>query len=697
MKSETARRLVDSINIYAMGLETVRDYALAGETVKAAQTYLKVLFERLSEPELLQARDEKKSLEQAKLLLDNKLSLLGTEPQDLGHPIDWMTYPDGDTQWQMHLTYMYFTEWLIRAWQLTGEACYAACWQRIVGEFLDNHPWTDTRLRHSPARPMYESEYLPVTGGEGFCGGDIVGSWLSLSCADRSMRLVREAGALYRAQLMDDELAARILLSSMGDHLSVMLANPRRGTPNQFLSISMALIDLGVSLWEFKMAGAAYLVGMQRLEEAVNICIYPDGSDQEQSFNYNFVILNLLKAFFAREELQKNRRLTVLREKMAARCDFLAAMMTPTRHMPDVAKTHANGSIVPVLSRVCEAWKGPLCSDILAACRGEKRDLPMTLHYPYGGYSVLRGGWTDEATYLFMKYSRFSPGHKHDDALEIVLTALGRDLLVDPGHYNYSGSPESMRWNNYFSSAMAHNVMTLDGLNQNRMALEKDDKLDERLTAQAVNEAEYEKMAARRVLHEAPCPGRRTQNGDILLTQGFYEDGYEDKPALYERQSYLIGGRACVIVDRMDAFEGEHDYELNWHLSKDFARENIVLEENGLTAMKDGTGFKLMLLTGADKTVCHYGEEEPPRGWYVLDYGEKTPAAYIIQKRHGGAQHCAVTLLAPVREGEDVKVSRNEDAWRVTLSGGMTFCVRLSEAGCTVTTDQGQLDVPFEM
>ena len=57
-------------------------------------------------------------------------------------------------------------------------------------------------------------------------------------------------------------------------------------------------------------------------------------------------------------------------------------------------------------------------------------------------------------------------GHGHADALSFILRAFGKDILVDPGTYDYFSYPQ---WREYFRSTRAHNTVVVDGNDQSEM------------------------------------------------------------------------------------------------------------------------------------------------------------------------------------------------------------------------------------
>jgi len=87
----------------------------------------------------------------------------------------------------------------------------------------------------------------------------------------------------------------------------------------------------------------------------------------------------------------------------------------------------------------------------------------QSMAFPNGGYYVMRDGWEDDSNYLFFDcgpHGMLNCGHAHADALSFDLAANGSTVLVDPGTFTYTGSPELRDW---FRSSMAHNTLTIDG------------------------------------------------------------------------------------------------------------------------------------------------------------------------------------------------------------------------------------------
>ena len=78
------------------------------------------------------------------------------------------------------------------------------------------------------------------------------------------------------------------------------------------------------------------------------------------------------------------------------------------------------------------------------------------------GIAVLRGGTAENPICAMMDYGLHGDHHGHPDKLNIVLYALGRELVLDPGRISYS-VPEYETW---ARTTVAHNTIVIDEKNQ---------------------------------------------------------------------------------------------------------------------------------------------------------------------------------------------------------------------------------------
>lgn len=78
------------------------------------------------------------------------------------------------------------------------------------------------------------------------------------------------------------------------------------------------------------------------------------------------------------------------------------------------------------------------------------------------GIAVLRGGTPENPICAMMDYGPHGEHHGHPDKLNIVLYALGRELVLDPGRLTYS-VPEYESW---ARTTVAHNTVVIDERNQ---------------------------------------------------------------------------------------------------------------------------------------------------------------------------------------------------------------------------------------
>ena len=83
---------------------------------------------------------------------------------------------------------------------------------------------------------------------------------------------------------------------------------------------------------------------------------------------------------------------------------------------------------------------------------------------PYAGLAFMRTGWGKEDLWCFFDGGDFGRGHQHEDKLNVLLSAYGKNLLLDAGNYAYDNS--DMR--RFVLDTRSHNCALVDERGQNR-------------------------------------------------------------------------------------------------------------------------------------------------------------------------------------------------------------------------------------
>ncbi len=698
---EDYRHFFERVHLKSAGLEDVERLVRTGDWQPAFAAYREVLFARLERLDVapLDARSTE-PIAAADELLKNRISLLGTDLVDVGSPIDWFATPGGDKQWQSHLGYLYFPKCLVAAYRESRNRVYIEKWMSILNDFYKNHPIGVEGLEWTRVEPMYRNELAYGSGGEGRFPDYAGGSWIGLSCG-RVLLWLSSLRDLGNDPALTDAFLANLLISIMRDHATTMLNNPRRYTPNQFFHVALTLASIGVILPEFDVSPACYLVGIERLETSMTTTALEDGSDMEQSFNYNSGLPIRFYELYRLYEDDPTPRVAKLLEVVHRRCRFLASLTTPLGTWPAIAKTHST-DVSDMLSEWAELFD---LGDVAAIADGTtlKADASLpdgaiaplakvaagSVAFPYGGYYVFRSGYARDDVYMLFKASRLAIGHMHEDCNALVVLAYGRRLLIDSGNYNYADDQDSRKINRYFFSSMAHNTLTVDELSQGRLPLQGDDAAGEL---------------------SAPIDTRWHASDSMSFVEGVYTEGYIPPagpgddigvrlPGTHARQIVWIKPNIWVVVDRLEVEAGLHAYSAHWQFGPDFGPADIATSESiSGTAM-----IRTIKPDGANVTICsavacadqsdrpamgvdatRYGEHDPVSGWMATHYNERiksldvatvwddtetTVAIHLIVARPN-AEHLIESfeaaehgLAAKFVDGRAVRVTVTNEGW----------------------------------
>ncbi|MBP3572825.1 MAG: alginate lyase family protein [Clostridia bacterium] len=252
---------------------------------------------------------------------------------------------------------------------------------------------------------------------------------------------------------------------------------------------------------------------------------------------------------------------------------------------------------------------------------------------PYSGLAFMRTGWEWDDLWCFMDAGDFGRGHQHEDKLNILLSAYGKNLLPDAGNYAYDDSP--MR--RFVLDTRSHNCALVDDLGQNRRG--------------------------RYSWRNEPLDGYAGMTWSFSPTvdtvEGTYDQGYgpEFLPVTHGRKLILfkegLGGSQpfAVVVDRFTATDGEtHTFTPSYQLGF----EPYTDDGNAFTA-DHGDGVTFTLVASVPHTVA-VGQTQPIFiGWRkrydnAAAVNEAIPAPCVRYPLTGTAARL-VTVLCPRKEG----------------------------------------------
>lgn len=194
-------------------------------------------------------------------------------------------------------------------------------------------------------------------------------------------------------------------------------------------------------------------------------------------------------------------------------------------------------------------------------------------------------------------------GHDHSDALSFELSIDGRDFIIDPGTYSYTGD---YKMRNLFRSTLYHNTVIIDNVEINRF--------------KETNIFGMENEAKPRVLKW------ETNESYWLLEAEHYGYMKLRDPVIHRRKFILDSTKFLLKID--DFLEGEdfHYYEIHYHFPPTPLRfENRILK----------TDFSeppnIVILAESEERF----NAELKEGWISPSYGIKTKSRYLCYSGKG--------------------------------------------------------------
>lgn len=569
-------------------------------------------------------------IERSYQIAKGRLTYFDMHDADLGNPIDWhkdhksgkaaprtpsqkIDYRDfevtGDCKFVWEPNRHHQLVVLARAYRLTGEKKYATWAVEQLDGWLTENPY-----------------------GLGM-------NWRSpLELGIRLINLVWMVDLISDSGLVAGEFRER-LLNAVYLHLWEIARKYSRGSSanNHLVGEAAGVFVASSYFHQFKRSPQWQSVSRRILSEEIVRQTYPDGGPREQALGYHlfiehfFLIAGLVGrrvgCEFPPEYWQRLEKMFEFSAAMIEAGDGVSNFGDcDDGYVLDLGGPH--GDVSPWLAVAAVVFQR---ADFKAAV-GEFSETALWLLGPEGrskfdaiplpkppqplrsraltdsGYYLLQAGLPGQPDAMSVRFDCGELGlgslaaHGHADALSFTLRALGREVLVDSGTYDYFSYPS---WRQYFRSTRAHNTLVIDGQDQSEM-------LGLFLWGRRAN--------------ATPLQWHPTEFGGVVSGE---HDGYRclADPVTHRRTVELDSRRGAVTVLDEVIAEGRHQVEAYFHFGESCRVRQVGEHEFEIDA---GAGTLTFRVDPQLTLYILHGSEDPIAGWISRGYHQKLPCTTLV-------------------------------------------------------------------
>lgn len=652
--------------------------------------------------------------------------------EDIGRPghVGWFDIPEsGYLTLMRDLHSMHWMSKLAVAYRETGDIRYRDAWVGYWDDFAVNWPDAYIATLRNP-----EKMAMVPRNSIAWCDKTLYVAW-RLGVFLDGFTIIANAGG---AEALVTQPAFQRTLTHMATFEASrgmrQLQRPG-GAPNQRIHLGISMFRLGAMFPQFKEAA---IWREQALAEVMaGGGFLPDGTDMEQSLNYNQGLPATLTEFIeAAQLLPESARgdwLDRLKRMSRDRYYFMHASVQPDGRLPIIGKLNqpwrnygTDSKWMPglagfkVVDSLDELPLSAAINERFYARRsfwqrlfGPEPQLPAftSIYFPYGGYVVSRGGWEEESLYAFMKTSRAGHGHMREGGNGLSLFAYGHPLIVNSGGEMYSMNGN---YNGYWHNTLCQNSILVDGYTQ---------ILHHGADVPAI--------------YNEPIDARWHTGERFDYAEGFFRGGYGGwnyqhhgsasertheielnrretiEDVSHERRLIFLRQEKLWLVHDILHSQEEHLFTQSWNFPPSFQPADI---ETGDRMFTTGTSGKanVAFYQAGQQTLdyqTYYGVYEPDRilGWVGKLVDSEawtfTPAVDLLAEWRGNGRQDLVTLIVPypirnpvasVRREQDQISLQLQDGTQVTYqfnAAEQTLRVRgdKREAGLIVSGDTAQV------
>ena len=573
----------------------------------------------------------KDMLAAAEDVISGKLCSAGGIHQFPGGKIDWNFNPtyNGYLEWPWQLNRHHQWKCLGDCYRKTGDEKYAECYAEQLMSWCE--------------------QVICPTETRQFASADDNYGWRTIEAGIRMRKNWHYAfHCMYRSPALTDHVITTYFKSVWEHAYRLTTANT---SGNWLIMELVGVAHICILYPIFKSTSEWKKYAYLRLEKELDDQIYPDGFQVELSTNYHDVIIHNYDMLMFTAEIMGEDVPKTLAAKLKKLFLLDIKIVCPDGRYPDL-----NDGGRGLLAEWCRMGMRYYRDDAQIryfATEGKEGELPdyTSVALPYSGHAYMRTGWGSKDIWMFMDAGPFGKSHQHEDKLNVLMFAYGKNLLPDSGNYAYDNS--EMR--RFILSTYSHNCGLVDGKPQDRRPSQSwsRDMVDQR----------------------SDMKWRFT--GEIDAVEGEYTNGFgasridvtHKRKLLFFKQGIGKTKPFAVVVDRYLANDGkEHEFATSFQL------DNKDYTENGEVFTQDhGNGVTLSLISSATRRVL-IGQKEP----YYIGWRKRGGAnskdfehykAPAVQYVACGMEKRIATVLYPSDNGETriVSVRASDDPSDTTI------------------------------
>ncbi|MCL4694225.1 MAG: heparinase II/III family protein [Candidatus Hydrogenedentes bacterium] len=594
---DRVERLFEAFDLEAPALAPVREYVQNRDWGSACDALL-TYYRQADNPAFPQTAERPAHSDAAVAIADAALNdtftfyeQTATVPRLPDGGLQWdYTGPEGDKEWAWALNRHKHLDWLLTAYQMTGDAKYAAAWSDSVRDWVLQNPYA-------------EPNENPLV-------------WRGLETQFRVRAWARGFYALQDEPAFTAE-ARILLLSSIPDHARY-LRSFHKETSNWIAMELNGLATAGVAWPEFRDAEAWVDYSVDRLTKELTAQVYPDGAQMELTASYHRVTLINFESLVDLLRHTQYELPVAFPETIESMWNYLAYTLRPTGYSPLNNDSDFDHNGPGLVQKASDLNRPDWAFVATNGANGTQPDGLPSRVFPWAGQLIMRSGWDRDAHWAFFDAGPMGIGHRHADKLHLSVSAYGRDILVDGGRYTYVGG----EWRNYFTGSASHNVILIDGQGQRNHPFATDTPMDDHF----VTAPEYD------------------------LGYGVFESGFGDVEGdvKHERLVYYKRGGYWIVVDRITTDRSRRVTAL-WHFHPDCT---VTIEgQSAVSTDADAGNVRIVPSSGTEWDVSlAAGQEEPEiQGWWSREYNHKAPSPAVVYDRNISGTETFAWLIVPAK------------------------------------------------